>query len=315
MKINFSLKDFPIISSYKNGDYILYFTENELLHAAYTVGKDSWEKVTRYPYYSDQEMQFRLHMIRAFIKMDSEWVERTELFMNLDPSEKSSINYFLGMVFSNLIMRKEFQLLWMLHLDLFEGHITYKDPKKKKKPDFISKKINLEWSVIESKGRIENNKKTVDNAKEQLESLKEIDGKLPTEKMISVFYGNRTNLHIDVIDPEDYGEVKVSTTKVDYARSYYAQVFNFLKDSHEIKVINNTKFVVRDFHCTRFTVGLFEDIFTIMSNSKSINTTEEIEELLIKNSDIEHINTKYYIGNDGIYISSFKEIEKERRML
>lgn len=304
MKIGYSLIDFSSYSQHQNGSYTLEFTVHELFHAAYTVGKDSWEKVTKFEYYSEQEMQFRISMVRAFLKCDTEWIERADTFDALDPSEKTSINYFFGMVFCNLIMQKKFNLQWLLHLDLFEGKIDNIDSESKRKPDFLSRKSNSGWSVIEAKGRLEKRTDTIKNAKDQLRNLKTIDGEYPEEKMVTLFYGKKENLHIEVIDPKERKELTVSTASVDYGRDYYAQIYNLLKTGAEGKIVNGKDFIVKRIPCHRTTVGMLKEVFNLLEKDTAFIISEKVEFVLKSNIEVEDRTDLHCIGKDGVYVSA-----------
>jgi hypothetical protein len=49
---------------------------------------------------------------------------RTDAFMQMDPTEKGALNYFLGLVACKLFASKLLDAPWTLHLDVYRGALN-----------------------------------------------------------------------------------------------------------------------------------------------------------------------------------------------
>jgi len=308
LRINCNYLGFPSGHIYKDGKCDLEFSESELIHASYTVGKTSWEEVHSNPYYSEQEVNFRISMVKAFLNIEDLYIKRSVNFEQLDPSEKVSINYFLGMVFSSLVMQKRFQVRWMIHLDLFEGKKDYLVGNKR--PDFIGKKLSSSWNLIEAKGVQVRKSSTIEKAKEQLVNLVSIDGFHPDYKLISILYGKgEADLTIDIIDPVEKGDIELETSGVDYVSDYYASVINILKKEYSIKEIKGRKFIVKDIKCNNLFLGLDLFIFEEIQTKSLDGMNDNVESYLKENDDnrnkMSAFEENFFIGADGVYVECY----------
>src|SRR5437899_644316 len=74
----------------------LQFTWAELCRAAITVGRRNWTDVLRHGTYSLLEAMWRVAIVRANLVEEPDGrLSRSEVFVNLDPSEKGAVSYFL----------------------------------------------------------------------------------------------------------------------------------------------------------------------------------------------------------------------------
>lgn len=304
---------FPASLPSFNGTEELEFSVDELIYAAYTVGKRNWDEVHAHPYYSIKEIDFRISMIHAFLNLRSDTVTRSAIFRKLDPSEKGAINYFLGNVFCKLIMQRKFQVLWLLHLDLFEGTIDIGD--QNKRPDFIGKQNNSDWIAVEAKGRQTKDNKVETDALKQLSYLKTIDGSSPTIKLATILHGKvDDNLQLEIIDPEKSENLKLKMDNIeyDYARDYYGIIYLLIKQGMNIQNIDGRDFATRTLRCHEAILGLDLNIYSILEETReTVYVTKKIEEYLKDNYGEDELSetTGYFIGPDGIYVKYIGEIK------
>lgn len=74
LKLKYNNVGFSSSHPYPNGNFDLDFSDYELFHAAYMVGKASWEEVNQHPYYFEHEKNFRISMVRAFLSMGNVYI-------------------------------------------------------------------------------------------------------------------------------------------------------------------------------------------------------------------------------------------------
>lgn len=321
MKITCNYNEFPTSSTIGDGNEDLKFSTSQLIHAAYTVGKHNFEEVYAHPYHSEKEVNFRISMIQAFLSLENDYVIRSPIFYKLDPSEKGAVNYFLGMVFTNLIAQYKFHVKWLVHLDLFNGKLEFRDSKKK--PDFVGESRKFSWMAFEAKGIQRKTDNTEKNALEQLENLVSIDGNIPL-KVASILHGNVDEvLRLKLIDPDEKAKQIINLEGIDYATHYYAAIYYMIKKDFRIISVNNREFAIRDIECSHTEIGIDNIIFNKLDElekrwiegKRVRKETVELEEIVnrkhwITKSVKEYLDSiketdpddDYFIANDGIYV-------------
>jgi len=96
---------------------------------------------------------------------------------DLDPSEKTSMSYWQGMIFAKIVAWRKLRIRHLIHADRVMGDAS--DPKNivelldgKKKGDFVGQDGAGNWHVLEAKGRSGPfEKNLVKNAKKQAKNL------------------------------------------------------------------------------------------------------------------------------------------------
>lgn len=307
MDIECTYKEFKGDFATINGNESLTFTTSELFHAAYTVGKQNWNEVNNptHFYYSERKKDFRISMIQAFLNMNSDNIGRSPIFKNLDPSEKGAINYFFGIVFCNLVMHKKFSVRWLMHLDLFDGVISYQYEGSRRRPDFVARLEDRTWIAVEAKGRQLRDNDAVQRAQEQLENLATIDGENLTLKITTMFYGGEEDLKMEIIDPQQKGKLhlKIDQINYDYARDYYAMIFLLIKQDMQEQRIEDRTYAMRFIFCHNIYLGLDLFIYNQLKDSDPNEyITKKIEDYLQEIDRNDKHSKNYYIGRDGVYV-------------
>lgn len=65
-------------------------------------------------------MLYRALMVYANLKTShSGHIEKSEICRSLDPSERSSVSYFVALIFTELIALRVFGIPWFPHLDVY----------------------------------------------------------------------------------------------------------------------------------------------------------------------------------------------------
>jgi hypothetical protein len=97
---------------------------DDILWAAITVGRPDILYVFGYGEASVQEALFRWSMVRMALQQrgsKSRKLVRTDLFKNMDPTEKGAVNYFLGLLMCKMFASKLLDAPWALHPGLFNA--------------------------------------------------------------------------------------------------------------------------------------------------------------------------------------------------
>lgn len=210
----------------------IVFSWDEICHAAVTVGRGSWLDVFRFGTYSVLEAMWRLAMVRANLVEDSNGrLRKSRAFAALDPSEKSAVSYFLGLVVTKLITARLFGVTWLLHLDVYRRSLNPTFALSDR-PDFVGLNSANLWVVIESKGRTNGaSSRLLDSAKQQTRSLRRIGGQMPVLRAAIATYFSSGSLRARVRDPEDFepNAPDVPLAGEDLVRAYYRPLVELIE--------------------------------------------------------------------------------------
>jgi hypothetical protein len=120
MTLRIDCRSHAFPSSYAIRSSTLSSSWDEVLWAAVTLGRPSTYRVFRHGEASFHEAIFRLALIRMAVQQDwNGYLNRTNSFAALDPTEKGMVSYFLGMTFCKVFALRLLLTPWLLHLDVF----------------------------------------------------------------------------------------------------------------------------------------------------------------------------------------------------
>ena len=159
MKIEYNSIGFPKHLGKKfSGKSIMQITSSDLLLSAITVGRASYLDVFKFGKHSIYEIVYRCHIILANLRVTSNSIIKSPAFTNLDPSEKASITFSLGLTLTNLFASKLLNVPWLLHLDVYSNYLASIGSKVNlingnSRPDLIGLDNKGNWLIFESKGR------------------------------------------------------------------------------------------------------------------------------------------------------------------
>jgi hypothetical protein len=131
----------------------LTVTWSQLVWAAITVGKAAGDEYA-YGIYSTAERIHRASMLWAYLRESTSCrLFQTMPYEMSDPSEKTSISFYLGMTLSKLFAGELFDVPRMLHYAVYKDDYTIVAKQGKSRPDLIGEALNGDWFVFEAKGR------------------------------------------------------------------------------------------------------------------------------------------------------------------
>lgn len=154
--LDYENEDFPT-SVLPNFQGRLRVTWDEILWAAVTVGRPDVFHVFHHGQASVHEAIFRWSMVRMALQQRGargQKLVRTDLFKQMDPTEKGAVNYFLGLLTCKLFASRLLDAPWTLHLDVFRPMLNPRTLGGRSRPDMVAQSATTgQWHAFECKGR------------------------------------------------------------------------------------------------------------------------------------------------------------------
>jgi hypothetical protein len=207
------------------GAHDLDVTWEEINWAAQTVGKAE-HHVGVHGLFSLFESVYRTTIVWAnLMESGAGRLIKSPAYEALDPSEKGSISYYLGLIFAKLFAFRRLDTPWLLHFDVYgEEHDALLEGAEK--PDLIGLNAAGHWIVYEAKGRTGGFSTSVlAGAKDQAEEIITIGGVEPTLRIGGLVCFRSDGLHLFVVDPPSSKRRrsrKVKLSEQEFLASYYS---------------------------------------------------------------------------------------------
>ena len=243
-EIEYVSSSFPSASGIRSGH--LPATWADLLWAAITIGRPNIAHVFQHHEASLYEAIFRLSLVRMALEQD--WYPRrlhqTAAFAALDPTEKGSVSYFLGMAVCKLFADRLLRTPWLLHLDLFRTQLNAQLLGGRSRPDLIGQDNAGIWHAFETKGR--SSAPTADDkqkAKAQAQRLVSVDGNPCCLHIGSFAYFQSSELKFYWRDPEPDDPEKLTPLQLavaDESWGYYYQFAQALSTGDDAEMAPGT---------------------------------------------------------------------------
>ncbi|KHM52695.1 hypothetical protein SAMN02745671_02566 [Anaerovibrio lipolyticus DSM 3074] len=208
----------------------------DIIRGAITVGKSCQDAQN----ISCIEKLFRISSILMTVQecegASDSFFQASSIFNKLDPSEKGAMTYFLGMAITKLISERYFDVLWLMHVDVY--HNSYRiESNAGGKPDFFGRiKTNCgqeRWCIFESKGRTGGlDREAISRGKEQTQYLRTINGVIPCSRNVvqAYFKGKEQILRGYLVDPVDDNKgTDIKLGLKDLFESYYQPFYDLIE--------------------------------------------------------------------------------------
>ena len=223
--IEYDSESFPS-GSIPNGNHQLSVTWDDILWAAITVGRPDLYHVFEHGHASIYEALFRWSLIRMSLEQHGYGtrIHRTAAFKHMDPSEKGSVNYFLGLVMCKLFSTKLLNAPWCWHLDVWRDDLDPVLLKGRSRPDMVAQSASSnQWHAFECKGRASTPGTTEKNkAKQQAQRIVSVGGTNCTLHVGTITYFRGDVLKFFWKDPEAKSEPIEIPRPGDIWGRYYA---------------------------------------------------------------------------------------------
>jgi hypothetical protein len=186
------------------GAHHLTVTWAELVWAAITVGKPGLAHLLSHGMHSISDMIVRSHTVYANLHQTGFYFEKSELYKDLDPTEKGAVSYFLGMMAAKIICSRLLDTPFVFHLSMLKTLGGTMILHTRSQPDLIGLNRAGNWVVAEAKGRTNGySPEAMTKAKLQTRQLRMINGTYPSLRVgIQAYFS--PDLNFAVSDPDEY---------------------------------------------------------------------------------------------------------------
>jgi len=182
------------------------------------------------------EMQWRMAMVAANLRITDggkRWA-RSDAYDRLDPSEKTSVSYFLGMTQAALMSQLALGYPHLVHVDLLLAQQGV--PLKGKRPDFVAVNPTAPHrysATVEAKGRTNRfDQDALDKAKQQATLIPAVNGLVPRETVGSeAYFDDSEHWTSHLVDPDWEGET-LSFGLETYLLVYYRTIIDAGRESN-----------------------------------------------------------------------------------
>ena len=135
------------------GNHELHVSWADLVWAAVSVGKPSFDHLWAHGRYSRCDQIVRSHTVYANLREVNGYLNKSALYEELDPTEKGATSYFMGMMVAKLFAERFFYTPWLMHLSWLRRLGNTVAQINKSEPDLVGLNLRRDWIVAEAKGR------------------------------------------------------------------------------------------------------------------------------------------------------------------
>jgi hypothetical protein len=238
----------------------------QILLSAITIGRANWRDVTQFGFASGFDIAQRVSILLANVRVKNihgkDRFQRTDRFDASDPTEKTADLYRLGLAFAGLIASREYDVRWLMHLDVYFERYGVKLGGRSR-PDLFGQDRSGDWAVIEAKARSSPvNDDLRKSAKKQCRRVLDINGVQPRARAGIISWFDREGiLNADLVDPalpsEDALPMKFSLDW--FVAYYYARFIRLLNEhGHDVAelTVDGQRFTVAQVASSTLEIGV-----------------------------------------------------------
>lgn len=283
------------------------------------------------------EQSWRSAMIQSNISPAtnrSRWIKSAS-YLRLDPSEKSAVSYFLGMIQAQSVCNSLGLSTHLVHLDAVRKAWNVQVPTGLR-PDLVGFNLRTgakkpDGIVVEAKGRSgPHDFVAIAHAKQQVKSVTAIQGVSNLTRIASLAYFNGVEWESWLEDPEGDEDIDARSFSVgEILFAYYLPLAQILDvESKEHRNRYGVEFVERGIDSMDYEIGMQRDIFELavaLESEKDLSTRKELadrdlvrlvreltplfstREISDESGDLEYEPEKDVLGVDGIFVSLGQE--------
>lgn len=170
------------------------------------MGKPGVAFLLAHGWHSVSDIVVRSHTVYANLFTSSGLIRKSSLYSALDPTEKSGVSYFMGMLAAKIVGIRLLNTPWLFHLSMVDALGGSFVLKSQSEPDLVGLRRNRDWVVAEAKGRTGHYSAPAMKAgKRQTRQLRRINGRYPALRVaIQASFEPEFRWAID--DPEEFDE-------------------------------------------------------------------------------------------------------------
>jgi hypothetical protein len=290
------------------------FSWSELVHAAITVGRESWAHVFWFGRASSLEVVFRISLLRSSVgpggPSSTRWVA-SPVYGGLaagrgvmDASEKAAVSYFLGSSLACAFARRTLGVRWILHQSIY-GQRFARGPliaSSRRRPDFIAfDAARGLWCQLETKGRSSSltpkvRSSLLSSAKLQASAPLRFGGVGATVRLASILDLDGANLRVDWQDPDESRHAEVVELEVSpasLALEYYRALSALLPADTQRLVLGGKEFAVIDLPEVDISWGVDAGLIDAARDGASVS--------LLEYAAPDAVDTGF-VGADGVWV-------------
>lgn len=271
--IPYTASDFaPHWGSRLTGTHYLSVSWQELVWAAITVGKPGVAHLLSHGWHSISDVIVRSHTVYANLRQDLFGYHKSDLYHELDPTEKGASSYFMGMVAAKILCARLLHTPWLLHLSMFQAVGGVVSLNGRSQPDLVGIDRNGQWVVAEAKGR--SGAFSADamlNAKRQTRRLRRINGNYPHVRVAVQAYFT-PELSFAISDPEEIEDEAYDLFLNENAaiRRYYSFPLEAIRNSVRRERFGGQEFQLETIDEVGVTLGLSTDMRQYLDSDESL---------------------------------------------
>ena len=275
-----------------NGHHDLNVNWAFLIWSAISVGRANFPDVLRHGQFSLFELVYRVGLVYANVYEDEAGhLRRSSAYKALDPSEKSAVSYFLGLVIAKAFAENVLHAPWMMHLAVYQNLLSPTFTSSSR-PDLVGQTTSGDWIVLESKGRSNRfDAKALATARTQARALGLVSGQAVSMQVGIVTHFSDGRLHFTVSDPPSRRQ-ELSVSRERFLGDYYRPFVAWLgQDAHPLTIAGRS-YRTRLIDSVDVRIGLASDLSALQLPSTRVNSLgrEPVEQGAI------------YAGRDGLLV-------------
>lgn len=265
-----------------------------------TMGKPGVAFLLAHGWHSISDLVVRSHTVYANLCENGRFIEKSTLYAGLDPTEKSGVSYFMGMLAAKVIGHRLLNVPWFFHLSMLNSLGGTATLKGNSEPDLIGLRSNREWIVAEAKGRTwGHSKSAMEAAKKQTRQLRKINGQYPSLR-VAVQASFSTKLRWAIEDPDEFDD-NARDLQFDVENvlgMYYSASLSAIEQGEE-RAIGNRRFIVRELPEIGVTIGIDREAVVRLEE----RTMSQAPHSFVEAAEFQLHQQEFVIFPDGLAIA------------
>jgi len=221
--------------------------------------------------HSVDEILFRNYILWANLWEESGLIYRSPVYDDLDPTEKSSISYFLGMAIAKLFAAHLLFAPWMVHLDRLVDRYAV-GLIGRSRPDLAGQDSSGRWILVEGKGRSGGySKVALDQAKAQVLQVRHIDGVSPYLRVgAEMCFEDHLTMYIDDPEPpfQDYVDLEIGSRYL--RKTYYKRFLPLRSLRTRTQILEDREYATVDYKSIGVSVGVWEEVDKLVTSEAPV---------------------------------------------
>lgn len=225
------------------------------------MGKPGVAFLLSHGWHSVSDLVVRSHTVYANLQENYSHLERSGLYSGLDPTEKSGVSYFMGMIAAKVLCARLLDTPWLFHVSMVNALGGTFALKGKSQPDLVGLRRNRNWIVAEAKGRTWGySASAMAAAKRQTRQLRTINGQFPSLR-VAVQASFNPKLEWAIEDPEEFdNDAPNLHFDLESAMMMYYSAPNEVASTGQSRRIQQREYFIRELPEIGVTVGIDREV-------------------------------------------------------